>query len=74
MGKVIVKVLLLFSPALCVFGPLIIVVGFDPLNHTWADIGALMTGAGSLILLLKILSQSKEIEELSRQLRQANHH
>ena len=74
MGKVIVKFLLLFSPALCVFGPLIIVVGFDPLNHTWSDIGALMTGCGSLILFLKILDQSREIEELSRQLRDGSRH
>ena len=67
MREVIVKVLLPFSPALCIFGPLIIVIGFDPANHTWADIGALMTGCGSIILFLAVMSQSKRIEELSRQ-------
>jgi energy-converting hydrogenase Eha subunit C len=67
MSKGIVNILLLLSPALCIFGPLFIVVGYDPLNHAWADIGALMTGIGSLILYLKIMSQSRQIEAISRQ-------
>ena len=67
MSKGIDKILLPLSPALCLFGPLFIVIGYDPSNHTWADIGALMTGIGSLILYLKIMRQSKQIEELSRQ-------
>jgi hypothetical protein len=66
MSKVIIKVLLPLSPALCIFGPLMIVIGFDPLNHTWADIGALMTGLGNVILFLAIMNQSRQIEQLSR--------
>jgi hypothetical protein len=67
MSKGIVNILLPLSPALCIFGPLLIVIGYDPLNHAWADIGALMTGIGSLILYLKIMRQSRQIEGLSRQ-------
>ena len=62
----IINVLMLFSPALCAFGPLMIVIGYDPVNHSWADIGAMMTGLGSLILFVKIMSQSRQIEALSR--------
>ena len=67
MSKGIDKILLPLSPALCIFGPLFIVIGYDPLNHALADIGALMTGIGSLILYLKIMMQSRQIEGLSRQ-------
>ncbi len=67
MSKGIDRILLPLSPALCIFGPLFIVIGYDPFNHAWADIGALMTGIGSLILYLKIMMQSRQIEGLSRQ-------
>ena len=67
MSKGILNILLPLSPALCLFGPLFIVLGYDPFNHAWADIGALMTGIGSLILYLKIMSQFRQIEELSGQ-------
>lgn len=66
MSKPIINFLLFLSPALCTFGPLMIVIGYDPHDHMWADVGALMTGIGSLILYLKIMSQSRQIEALSR--------
>jgi len=66
MSKGIVNILLRYRGTLYI-RPLLIVIGYDPLNHAWADIGALMTGIGSLILYLKIMRQSRQIEGLSRQ-------
>jgi len=66
MTSFINKFLVPFTPALVVFGPLMIVIGYDPSSHLWADVGALMTGIGVVILFLKIQDQSRQIEELSR--------
>ena len=64
--RTFINLLLPLTPALVVFGPLIIVIGYDPSSHLWADIGALMTGIGILILFLKIMDQSRQIEEITR--------
>lgn len=64
----VIKYLIPLIPALVIFGPLIMVIGYNPLTHIWANIGAMMTGLGIIILFLKIMDQSKQIEELSRQL------
>jgi len=70
--RTIINLLLPLTPALVIFGPLIIVIGYDPSNHVWADAGALMTGVGILILFLKIMDQSRQIEEISRLLQGSN--
>jgi len=66
--RTFINLLLPLTPALVIFGPLIIVIAYDPSNHFWADVGALMTGVGILILFLKIMDQSRQIEEISRRL------
>ncbi len=63
--RAVIKYLIPFIPALVIFGPLIMVIGY---NNMWGRIGALMTGLGIEILFIKIMDQSKQIEELSRQL------
>ena len=65
----LINILLPMTPALVLFGPLIIVIAYDPSSRLWADIGALMTGIGILILFLKIMDQSRQIEEISRLLK-----
>ena len=60
-----IKYLLPLIPALVLFGPIFMVIGYDPFNHLWAEIGALMSGLGTIILYLKIMDQSKQIEKLS---------
>jgi uncharacterized membrane protein len=67
--RTFINLLLPFTPALVIFGPLIIVIGYDPSNHLWADVGAFMTGVGILILFLKIMDQSRQIEEITRLLK-----
>ena len=64
----IIKYLIPLIPALVIFGPLIMVIGYNPLDHIWADIGAMMTGLGIIILFLIIMDQSKQIQKHSRQL------
>jgi hypothetical protein len=64
----VIKYLIPLIPALVIFGPLIMVIGYSPLNHMWANIGAMMTGFGIEILFIKIMDQSKQIKELSKQL------
>ena len=64
--RTFINLLLPLTPALVVFGPLIIVIGYDPSNHLWADVGAFMTGVGILILFIKIMDQSRQIEEITR--------
>ncbi|MFZ1043201.1 MAG: hypothetical protein WCA79_13780 [Anaerolineales bacterium] len=64
--RTFINLLLPLTPALAIFGPLIIVIGYDPSNHLWADVGAFMTGIGILILFLKIMDQSRQIEEITR--------
>jgi hypothetical protein len=64
----VIKYFVPLIPALVLFGPLFMVMGYDPRNHTWADIGAIMSGLGVAILFIKTMDQSKQIEELSRQL------
>jgi len=64
--RTFINLLLPLTPALAIFGPLIIVIGYDPSNHLWADVGALMTGVGILILFIKIMDQSRQIEEITR--------
>jgi hypothetical protein len=63
--RTVIKYLIPLIPALVIFGPLIMVIGY---NNMWARIGALMTGLGIEILFIKIMDQSRQIEELSRQL------
>ena len=65
----LINLLLPLTPALVLFGPLIIVIAYDPSNHRWADVGAFMTGVGILILFLKIMDQSRQIEEITRLLK-----
>jgi|GEM_PF-3263900 uncharacterized membrane protein len=67
--RTFINLLLPLTPALAIFGPLIIVIGYDPSNHLWADVGAFMTGVGILILFIKIMDQSRQIEEITRLLR-----
>ncbi len=67
--RTFINLLLPLTPALVIFGPLIIVIGYDPSNHLWADVGAFMTGVGILILFLKIMDQSRQIEEITRLLK-----
>ena len=64
--RTFINLLLPLTPALAIFGPLIIVIGYDPSNHLWADVGAFMTGVGILILFIKIMDQSRQIEEITR--------
>jgi hypothetical protein len=64
--RTFINLLLPLTPALAIFGPLIIVIGYDPSNHLWADVGAFMTGVGTLILFIKIMDQSRQIEEITR--------
>ena len=64
--RTFINFLLPITPALALFGPLIIVFGYDPTNHLWADAGALMTGIGVLILFVKIMDQSRQIGEITR--------
>ena len=63
----VIKYLIPLIPVLVLFGPIFMVIGYNPLSHM-ASIGALMTGLGIAILFIKIMDQSKQIEELSRQL------
>ena len=42
--RTVIKYLMPLIPALVIFGPLIMVIGYDPLSHKLAGIGALMTG------------------------------
>jgi uncharacterized membrane protein len=67
--RTFINLLLPLTPALVIFGPLIIVIAYDPSNHLWADVGAFMTGVGILILFLKIMDQSRQIEEITRLLK-----
>ncbi len=67
--RTFINLLLPLTPALVIFGPLIIVIGYDPSNHLWADVGAFMTGVGILILFIKIMDQSRQIEEITRLLK-----
>ncbi len=67
--RTFINLLLPLTPALAIFGPLIIVIGYDPSNHLWADVGAFMTGVGILILFIKIMDQSRQIEEITRLLK-----
>ncbi len=67
--RTFINLLLPLTPALAIFGPLIVVIGYDPSNHLWADVGAFMTGVGILILFIKIMDQSRQIEEITRLLR-----
>ena len=67
--RTFINLLLPLTPALVLFGPLIIVIVYDPSNHGWADVGAFMTGIGILILFLKIMDQSRQIEEITRLLK-----
>ncbi|MGA7195006.1 MAG: hypothetical protein WBW94_15385 [Anaerolineales bacterium] len=67
--RTFINLLMPLTPALVIFGPLIIVIGYDPSNHSWADAGALMTGVGIIILFLKIMDQSRQIEEITRLLK-----
>ena len=46
------------------------VIGYNPLSHMFASIGALMTGLGIAILFIKMMDQSKQIEEVLRQLKE----
>jgi len=55
--RTFINLLLPLTPALAIFGPLIIVIGYDPSNHLWADVGAFMNGVGILILFIKIMDQ-----------------
>jgi len=64
----VIKYLIPLIPVLVIFGPSFIAIGYNPFSHMWAYIGASMTGLGNGILFLKIMDQSKQIEELSRQL------
>jgi hypothetical protein len=64
--RTFINLLLPLTPALAIFGPLIIVIGYDPSNHLWADVGAFMTVVGILILFIKIMDQSRQIEEITR--------
>ena len=67
--RTFINLLLPLTPALVIFGPLIIVIAYDPSTHIWADVGAFMTGVGILILFLKIMDQSRQIEEITRLLK-----
>jgi len=60
------KYLIPLVPALVLFGPIFMVIGYGPSTHMWAIIGALMTGLGIIIMFLKIIDQSKQIGELSK--------
>ncbi len=66
--RTVIKYLIPLIPALVIFGPIIMVIGYNPLSHEWANIGALMTGLGIGILFIKMMDQSRQIEELSRKL------
>ena len=66
--RTVIKYLIPLIPALGLFGPLFMVIGYNPLSHLFAGIGALMTGLGIAILFIKMMDQSKQIEELSRKL------
>jgi len=57
-------------PALFCFGPLAMVSGNTPMDHSWAYVGASMTSIGGIILFAKIMLQSKQIEELSKKLQE----
>ena len=63
----VIKYLIPLVPALVICGPTFMVIGYNPLTHMWASIGALMTGLGNGILFVKIMDQSKQIEEILRQ-------
>ncbi len=63
----VIKYLIPLIPVLVICGPTFMVIGYNPLTHMWASIGALMTGLGNAILFIKMMDQSKQIEEILRQ-------
>jgi hypothetical protein len=67
--KSFISLLLPLAPALVLFGTLIIVIAPDPSNHLWAVAGAFMAGVGILLLIIKIMDQSRQIEEIMRLLK-----
>ena len=65
----VIKYLIPLIPVLVLFGPIFMVIGYNPLSHWFAIIGAMMAGLGNAILFLKIMDQSNQIEEILRQLK-----
>jgi len=51
-------------PGLIFFGPLFIVIGCIGHDYLSAGAGLFMTGTGNVILFMKPIDQSRQIEEL----------
>ncbi len=66
------KALLRLAPSLFLFGPIIIAITIEGPMHSWAVLGALMTGFGCLIVYTNVLKQSVLIDELSRRLQDSS--
>jgi len=61
----VIKYLIPLIPALVICGPTFMVIGYNPLTHMWASIGALMTGLGNAIHeFYKEVQRSKRISKL----------
>jgi hypothetical protein len=73
MKNIFTKILLPLAPALCIFGPFNIAIGIDGPLHLWAIIGAFMTGIGFMLLFLKVMEQSKQIDNLTHELKTGGH-
>lgn len=62
------EAVLRLAPPLFLFGPIIVAIAIEGPMHSWAVLGALMTGFGCLIVHTNLLKQSMLIDELSRRL------
>ena len=62
------KAVFRLAPSLFLFGPIIIAITVEGPMHSWAVLGALMTGFGCLIVYANLLRQSALIDELTRKL------
>ena len=62
------KPVIRLAPSLFLFGPIIIAIAIEGPMHSWAVLGALMTGFGGLIVYANVLKQSTLIDDLTRKL------
>jgi len=62
------RAVLRLAPSLFLFGPIIIAIAIEGPMHSWAVLGALMTGFGGLIVYANVLKQSTLIDDLTRKL------